>query len=482
MELEILCLPINKSHGLYSCPTQLLKYSSNVISSILAEIINFSISTGMYPTKLKMAKIIPIFKAEDNTNANNYRPISLLSNFNRIFEKLVFYRMESFLEQKDILLSPSQYGFHKAHSTQHAFLDIVSTIQNNMGKRLFSCGVFIDLKKAFDTVDHKILLHKLDHYGFHGVINKWFSSYLEGRTQMTQIGSIISKRENISCCVPQGSLLGPLLFLIYVNDIQESSNKLKFFLFADDTNAVYADKNLKSLESTVNQELCKLFDWLTANKLTLNIKKTNVVIFRPAQRKLTYHPKIMIFDNDQNKNVALECKEFVRYLGIIIDNNLSWKHHIDHVAIKMSRTVGLNCKLRHFLPRHTLLTIYRSLVAPYLTYGLTAWGQAYKSHLEKLLKLQKQALRFIYFSERNQHAIPLFTDAGVLPLKFLYYEHLANLMFEIRHNNATEDIQDLFQDISDIHSYNTRSSASNNFYTQSSRLSIQVNLFSRIGT
>ena len=130
----------------------------------------------------------------------------------------------------------------------------------------------------------------------------------------------------------------------------------------------------------------------------MNIKKTNF-IFRPAQRKLTDHPKIMIFDNDQNKNVALECKEFVRYVGITIDNNLSWKHHIDHVAVEVSQTVGLICKLHHFLPRHTLLTIYQSLVAPYLTYGLMAWGQAYKSYLEKLLKLQKRALRFIYFSE-----------------------------------------------------------------------------------
>ena len=146
---------------LYSCPTQLLKYSSNVVSSILAEIINLSILTGTYPTKLKMKKMIPIFKAEDNTNANNYtgRPISLLSNFNRIFEKLVYSRMESFIKQNDIL-SPSQYGFRKVHSTQHAILDIVSTIQKNMDKRLFSCDVFIDLEKAFDTVDHKILLHK----------------------------------------------------------------------------------------------------------------------------------------------------------------------------------------------------------------------------------------------------------------------------------------------------------------------------------
>ena len=481
VELEILRIPNNKSHGLYSCPTQLLKYSSKVVSSTLAEIINLSISSGMYPKKLKMAKIIPIFKADDNTNPNNYRPISLLSNFNRIFEKLVYSRMESFIEQNN-LLSPSQYGFRKAHSTQHAILDIVSTIQENMDKRLFSCGVFIDLKMAFDTVDHKILLHKLNHYGFRGVTNKWFSSYLDGRTQTTQTGSHISKRQNTTCGVPQGSVLGPLLFLIYINDIQESSDKLKLFLFADDTNAVYADKNLKSLETTVNQELSKLFDWLTANKLTLNINKTNFVIFRPAQRKLTYHPKIMIFDNDQKKNVAVECKESVRYLGVIIDNNLSWKNHIDHVAIKISRTIGLICKLRHFLPRHILLTIYRSLVTPYLTYGLIAWGQACKSHLEKLLKLQKRALRFIYFSERNQHTIPLFIDAGVLPLKSLYYELLAHLMFEIRHRNAPGNIQALFQDISDIHSYNTRSSASNNFYTHSSRLSIQVNSFSRIGT
>ena len=163
VKLEISRTPNNKSHGLYSCPNQILKCASNVISNTLAEIINLSISTGVYPNKFKMAKIVPIFKIDDNTDPSNYGLISLLSTrFNRIFEKLIFKRMESFIEQNN-QFSPSQYGFRKTLSTQHAILDTVSTIQTNMDKHLFSCGVFIDLKKAFDTVNHNILLHKLDH-------------------------------------------------------------------------------------------------------------------------------------------------------------------------------------------------------------------------------------------------------------------------------------------------------------------------------
>ena len=161
---------------------------------------------------------------------------------------------------------------------------------------------------------------------------------------------------------------------------------------------------------------------------------------------------------------------------------MSWKHHIDHIVIKISQTIGLISKLRHFVPKHTLINIYRSLIAPYLSYGLIVWGQACKSYLDKLLKLQKRVLRFVYFSDHNQHAIPLFSDAGILPLQFSYYELAANLMFDIRRRNAPRNIRDLFEDISNIHSYNTRSSASKNFYTQSSRLSIQLNSFSRIGT
>ena len=254
-----------------------------------------------------------------------------------------------------------------------------------------------------------------------------------------------------------------------------------FYLFADDTNILYADKSLNVLEKIVNEELVNVYDWLTSNKLTLNIKKSNYVIFHPYQQKLYFEPKITIFDNTEKKQVALENKEFIKYLGVFIDKGLSWKEHINYILTKISRSVGLISKLRHFIPRHTLLTIYQALIVPYISYGLTVWGQTSSFLLNKILILQKRALRFIYSTKRDQHAIPLFIDAKVLPLQFMYFECISSLMYDVRNKVAPQNIQNLFSNVSDIHSYRTRSSTSNVFYIKSSRTDHLKNSFSRFG-
>ena len=327
-------IQLNKAHGLYSFPTRILRSAKHIISQPLSMIINKSIEYGTYPSKLKLAKVIPIYKSGDESDPSNYRPISLLSIFNRIFEKMMYNRLKSFIEKCNIL-HDSQYGFREKRSTEHAILDIINEIETNMDKKLYSCGVFIDLQKAFDTVNHSILLRKLNHYGVRGIINDWFASYLVGRQQTTQIGpKNISKKEVVLSGVPQGSVLGPLLFLIYINDISNSSDKLKFYLFADDTNLLYADKNLKSLESTVNAEIFRVYNWLIANKLSLNIKKSNFVIFRPRQKTSNHQVNLKVFDHHNNSFISLECKNYVKYLGVLIDENLSWKYHIAHIALQ----------------------------------------------------------------------------------------------------------------------------------------------------
>ena len=476
---EINSLSQNKSSGLYSCPVKLLKLGSLQISEPLSVIFNKSIQTGTYPHKLKIAKIIPIHKDGDETDPGNYRPISLLSIFNRIFEKLMYDRLVSFINKYGLLYN-SQYGFREKHNAQHAIIDITYRIQKNIDQGLFTCGLFIDLKKAFDTVNHNILLTKLSHFGIRGVIHDWFKSYLSNRKQTVSIDGSISDYEVTSCGVPQGSVLGPLLFLIYINDISKSSSILSFYLFADDTSLICEHKDLKKLEVIVNNELKNISEWLRTNRLSLNVKKTNFVIFRPRQKNLPFLPDICIPDNS-NHVQQIEQKDFIKYLGVFIDFNLSWKEHINYIVSKISRSIGIIAKLRHFVPYETLINIYKTLINPYIYYGICSWGNSAKTHLERLLVLQKRVLRLINFSDPKKHAIPFFLQTRSLPINFLYFERTSIMMHDIFNKAAPFNLNNLFELPDNIHSHRTRSVLNNCFFIENVRTELVKRSFLSTG-
>ena len=292
-----------KSSGPTSIPLRLLEDVADLIITPLCHIINLSFRTGIFPDILKISKVVAIHKGGSTQELNNFRPISLLSIFDKIIEKIMHKRMYEFFEDNNILYE-LQFGFRKEMSTGHSLVEITEEIKESIDNGKFGCGIFIDLKKAFDTVNHQILLTKLEHYGIRGALLKWFESYLTDRKQYVFHNGIASSMETITCGVPQGSVLGPLLFLIYVNDLPNISDKLRFFLFADDTNIYYDSDDLLELEKTVNQELRKLSQWLNINRLALNVGKTNFVIFRANKR--VYHNVTLVLNRK-----AIEQKDHV---------------------------------------------------------------------------------------------------------------------------------------------------------------------------
>ena len=279
-------LKTKTSAGHDNIPVDIMKLTINQTASVLAKIVNKSFTEGKVPNLLKIAKVSPVFKSGDKSIISNYRPISILPSFSKIFEKLVYNRLINYLN-KYCVLSNNQYGFRSNYSTSLAILEMVDKISEAIDNKYYSLGIFIDLSKAFDTINHDIMLGKLEYYGIRGQALSWFKSYLQNRSQYVTYNGCESPHLPISCGVPQGSILGPILFLIYINDIINVSELLHSILFADDTNLFAFHRDLNSLVDLINKELKVLSLWFKVNKLSLNVDKTVFMVFTSNQKSTT---------------------------------------------------------------------------------------------------------------------------------------------------------------------------------------------------
>ena len=449
-------LNANRSTGPASIPTKLLILISDLIIIPLCKIINTSFESGKFPDALKIVKVIPIHKGGSTQDVNNFRPISLLSVFDKILEKLMHKRLYEFLESNDILFE-NQFGFRKNNSTVHALLQITEQIKETIEKGKVGCGIFIDLRKAFDTVNHNILLSKLVHYGIRDNLLKWFESYLSGRQQYVEYNGNSSDLRGITCGVPQGSVLGPLLFLIYINDLPNISKTLKKKLFADDTNIYYEADNIYELERTVNKELKHLNQWLIVNRLALNISKTNFVIFHSYNKPIKETVTIKI-----NKK-AIDEKKYVKYLGVLIDSSLTWKYHIDNLSKKISKAIGIMYKIRSFVNRKILLNLYYALVYPHLLYAIQTWGFAFDNNINKIEILQRKVIRMLTFNDNiygffgpSVDVSSLFRELELLKIKEIFELRLAQFIYDCTNGLSPLKFINWFTLNVDIHSHASR--------------------------
>lgn len=436
-----------KSPGYDGISNDLIK---NVILGVvkpLVHIYNLSMNNGIVPVNMKIAKVIPIFKKGDPQLLSNYRPISLLSTFSKILEKLIYVRTVKFFNVNQTF-SNFQFGFREKHTTSHAILHFIDKISTALDNRMHTVGIFLDYSKAFDTVDHTILLQKLSHHGVRGKALEWFTSYLSNRRQFVSLNDAKSGLQNVTCGVPQGSLLGPLLFLIYINDFQYCSDVFSFILFADDSNIFLSHKNPQVLLQTVNIELSNIITWIHANKLSLNFQKTNYMLFSNSVKIL---PGNVLFGG-----VAIDRVNSTKFLGLYIDDKLNWKIHVNNICKLLSRNTGVICKLKRVIPKEILFILYSTLILPYLNYGILAWGNSSKSQNEKLFLIQKRVIRIICNVHFRTHTNALFHQHKILKVEDIYFMQLGSLMYDLNAGELPLALAQRFKKNSDIHRYNTR--------------------------
>ena len=412
----------SKAYDIFEISTHITKTVAEFIAPPICDIFNKSIEEGVFPSHLKIAKVVPVFKANDPTDINNYRPISILPIVSNFFEKIMLEKMNEFLIAQ-CLLNDCQHGFRKGFSTTTAAFKFVAKIHEYFDNREKALGVFIDLSKAFDLVDHLILLSKLELFGFRGVILNWFRSYLHNRKQHvfvnTQEGSAQSSCTNVNLGVPQGSILGPLLYILYVNDFVPNFDEYHVTCYAhDDTNFIVNGNDLNVLSTNASNVLEKCNSWFSEQQLHMNENKTALILFQNCHA-------LESISLNLNETDTITSENYTKFLGLYVDAQLNWKIHIDKLCNKLSRSLFALRVLKDKLDFSTLRLVYHALFQSHLSYGIMLWGNSSQQNTARVQRQQKKAIRIMARLGHNESCKPYFKQLGLMTVIGLYiYEIL----------------------------------------------------------
>lgn len=411
-----------------------VKQCADVLSEVIAALINLSINCGTFPSRLKLSSVVPVPKKGDPCDIANFRPISLISIFSKIVERIISEKIVSFLE-KNNTLSGCQHGFRRSRSTETATTHFTQYIYDKIDQGEYVISVFFDLSRAFDTLHPGFVSEKIAVYGLRGKINDLIVSYLTDRKFSVKVDDRHSDVYTTETGTPQGSVLGPLIFLLYVNDLPEHIGEGRSFMYADDTTIVVSDADPGVVCRRLETVLVQFKAWCDKNRLIVNIDKTTYMQFRSITRPIA--------SKHLDGNIALS--ETVRFLGTVVDSQLTWQHHIDYVAGKLNSAHYAISSMKNRFNTQTLLTVYYAIFYPHLCYNIAAWGLS--THCNRLFILQKRVVRLIFGLEYRESCRSTFKSQRILTVTCIY---LYKVLTYIHINRQT------FSTHSDVHEHNTR--------------------------